>query len=118
MKTLLTYLLHSVEINHAGNKYTYTRRGGTVEPTDQQIEEMPEPVALILILLSGACRIYLDKSAYFAIREKIWTLLDRSAGGLNAVGIEIYGSDEAVIEAAQAHREAIANSPKTKNGAK
>lgn len=116
MKTLLQHQPNSAVINHGGINYTFTRRGGTVEPTEQQIEELPEAVALILVLLSGARRIYVPKSAYFALREKIWTLLDRSEGGLNAVGLEIFGNDEAVMQAAQEHRDAISNMPKTRKG--
>ena len=116
MKKLLAHLPSSVVINHSGNNYTFSRRGGNVEPTEQQLEGLPEAVALILVFLSGARRIYIQKSAYFAIREQIWTLLDREAGGLNAVGLEIYGADEAVMEAAQEHRAAIASTPKKKMG--
>ena len=118
MKKILTHLASSVVINHAGTNHTFSRRGGTIEPTEQQIEELPEAIALVLVLLAGARRIYLEKDAYFAIREQIWTLLDREAGGLNTIGQEIYADDEAVMQAAQEHRGAIATATKTKKGGK
>lgn len=107
MKTLLTFTDTQIVIHHKGIDHSYRRTGGTVLLTEEEAGNLPEPLALILILLAGARKFYIEKSAYRAVRERVWTLLDRKAGGLNPIGIDCYSKDEGVFEAAELNRAAV-----------
>lgn len=118
MKTLLTFTDSQIVIHYKGTDHGYRRTGGTMILTEEEAANLPEPLALILVLLAGARKFYLEKNLYFAVRNRIWTLLDRNVGGLNTIGLECYDGDEAVLEAAALSRVAVrdmAGQTKTKS---
>ena len=108
MKKLLTSTLDKVVLHHKGVDYTFTRSNGAMDIPAEQIGDLPEAVALLLILLSGARRLYLPKETYFLVREPVWFHLDRSRGGLTEAALELFEDDEAVLETAKLHRTVFA----------
>jgi len=111
MKKLLTLQLDKIIIHHKGVDHQITQRGGTLVFSEAQISEIPEAVALILVLLSGARKFFIGKESYFAIREGIWFHLDRASGGLTETALELFEDDVAVIEAAKLNRAVFEKNP-------
>jgi hypothetical protein len=110
MKNLIT-LLDKVTLNHKGLDYTFPRRNGAVEIPATELGDIPESVALLLVLLSGAKRIFLEKETYFALREGVWFHLDLNSGGLKESAKELFEDDEDVLEAAELHRKSFVKKP-------
>ena len=108
MKKLISHIGEDVVITHNGLVHSFKRSGGTLLVPGDKAGDLPEPLVLVLILLAGAGFFYLQKDSYFALRERIWTYLDRKNGGLNVAGMQVYSDDEAVQEAAELNRQAFA----------
>jgi len=111
MNPLLTKSLDQVTIHRKGADYTFPRNDGAVEIPYDEIGDMPETVALILILLAESKRLYLSKETYFAIRDGVRFHLDRANGGLTEAAMELFEDDAGVLEAAKLHREAFTHKP-------
>ena len=109
---IITMKLDNVTI-HEDTDYTYPREKGAVDIPADKIGEVPENVALILVLLSGARRYYITRATYYALREGVWHHLDRAGGGITAAAQELFEDGEAVLIAAKISREA--HSRKTTN---
>jgi hypothetical protein len=112
MKTILSYTNTGVIIHLENGDHPYKRRGAMLLLSETDTDGMPEPLALILTLLSGARKYYIPKETYFEIREKVWTYLDRCAGGLNEAGLAQFQNDADVLEASALHKAAIKTSAK------
>ena len=104
-KKIVTLKLDNVTI-HAEADYTYPREKGAVDIPADKIGDVPENVALILVLLSGARKFYITRATYYALREGVWHHLDRAGGGITAAAQELFEDDEAVLEAARLNCEA------------
>ena len=114
MKNLVTLQLDNVTLHHKGADYTYPRKNGAVEIPAADIGNIPEAVALLIVLLAGAKRVYLARETYFAVREGVWFHLDRANGGITEAAHELFEDDEEVLEAAKLNREAHARKPNKK----
>ncbi len=114
MKKLLTLQLDKIIIHHKEADYTFPRKNGAVHMPPVDIGNIPEGVALLMILLSGSKRIYLAKETYFALREGVWFHLDLECGGLNESAKELFEDDEDVLGAAELHRKTFVKKPMAK----
>jgi len=107
MKKLVTVQLDKVTLHYQSHDHVYPRRKGAVEVNAEDIGNMTEGLALMLVLLAGARKLYLAKDTFLVITDAVWFHLDRERGGLTAEAEELFGDDEDVMAAASAHREVI-----------
>ena len=114
MKKLLTVSLDKVTLHHRGVDYTFNRNKGALDIPAEQIGDLPEALALLLVLLAGAGRFYLPPNTYFAVRDGVWVHLDKAKGGLSEAAQELFEDDPEVLAAAKIHRAAHAQKPAKK----
>ena len=107
----LSILLDKVIISRKEGEYTFPRINGALDIPPEEIGNIPETLALLLILLSGAKRVYLAKETYFSLRDGIWFHLDLKEGGLNESAMELFEDDKDVIQAGELHRKAFKKKP-------
>jgi len=107
MKKLISTQLDKVTLHYQKGDHVYPRRKGAVEINADEIGNMTEGLALMLVLLAGARKLYLAKDTFLAITDGVWFHLDRERGGLTAEAEELFGDDEDVLAAAAAHREVV-----------
>jgi len=113
MKKLVTTTLAAVIVHYQGGNHSFKRVKGAVEIDAVEIGNLPESLALVLILLAGARKLYLARDTYMAISDGVWFHIDREKGGLNPEAEELFADDEDVLAAAALHRQAQSSNPKT-----
>ena len=74
MKKFVTKQLDKVTIHYGGVDYSYPRRKGAIEITSEQVGEMSESLALLIVLLAGAKKLYLPSDTYFSIRMEFGSI--------------------------------------------
>lgn len=107
----ISILIDKVIIRHKESEYSFPRINGALDIPPEKIGKIPEVLALLLILLSGAKRLYLAKETYFALRNGIWFHLDLQKGGLKELAKELFEDDEDVIQAGELHRKSFQKRP-------
>ena len=88
-------------IHHASGAYVVTCEDGAVKIPPEQIGGVPPAIALILILLDDALKLWIVPATYFPLRDKVGFYVDRRNGGLTAAALKLFGDDCAVVEVAE-----------------
>jgi len=112
MKKYITKQLDKITVHYHGGDHVYPRTKGAVEISANEIGNMTEGLALMLILLAEAGKLYLENETFRTIKDGVWFHLDRSRGGLTAEAEELFDDDADVLSAAAAHREVKAKQHK------
>jgi len=105
MKKHITKQLDKVTIHYQEGDHVYPRIKGAVEINADEIGNMTEGLALMLVLLAEAHKLYLGKETFVAIKDGVWFHLNRELGGLTLEAEELFADDADVLAAAAAHRE-------------
>lgn len=102
MKTkTVTAEADKVTIHHASGDYVVTCEDWAVKIPPDQIGGVPPAIALILILLDDALKLWIVPATYFPLRDKVGLHVDLCNGGLTAAALKLFGDDCAVVEAAE-----------------